>query len=196
MTNSEHGSRSAARHAANSDLAPSAAPSPDPAIGEGTSATTAPASAATGPPDDIQELRQEIEDTRDQLGDTVRQLAAKTDVKARAQDKAAELTRKVRATVSQTQAQAAESAGNARGQVAEKTAAARQQVMPVVACGKDQLQARAAAVGVPVWEATPEPVRQAVTRGASTVRQRRAPLAVVASALVAGYLAVRWWRRH
>ena len=57
-------------------------------------------------------------------------------------------------------------------------------------------QAEAAAVGAPVWEATPEPVRQAVAKGASTIRQRRGPLAVAASALVAGYLAVRWWRRR
>ncbi|HTA04668.1 MAG TPA: DUF3618 domain-containing protein [Streptosporangiaceae bacterium] len=113
----------------------------------------------TGPPDDIQELRQEIERTREQLGDTVQQLAAKTDVQARARDKAVEMTRKVRGKASQAQAEAA-------------------------------------AVGAPVWEATPEPVRQAVAKGASTIRQRRGPLAVAASALVAGYLAVRWWRRR
>jgi hypothetical protein len=136
MTTSDHGSRSAARHAANGDHVPS---SPR--------------------PDDIQELRQEIEQTRDQLGDTVQQLAAKADVQARARDKAAELTKKVKGKASQTQAQAA-------------------------------------AVGAPVWEATPEPVRQAVAKGASTVRQRRAPLAVAASALVAGYLVLRWWRRR
>ena len=49
--------------------------------------------AETGPPaDDPEELRQEIEQTREQLGETVEQLAAKADVKARAKDKAAELT--------------------------------------------------------------------------------------------------------
>ena len=94
------------------------------------------------------------------------------------------MTQKVRGKASQTQAQAAASAGNARSQIADKTAAARQQVMPAVSAGKDQLQGRAAAVATPVWEATPEPVRRAVAKGASTARQRRGPLAVAASALV------------
>ena len=124
------------------------------------------------------------------------ELAAKTDVTGRARVKAVELTRKVKGKASQAQAHAAASAGSARSQVAEKTEAARQQVIPVVSAGKDQLQARAAAVGTPVWEATPQPVRQAVAKGASTIRQRRAPLAVAASALAAGYLAVRWRRRR
>jgi hypothetical protein len=196
MTTSDHGSNSAARHAAETGMAPSAAPPPDAAAGDDTTEMTPHAGRVTGPPEDIQELRQEIEDTREQLGDTVQRLAAKTDVKARARYKAAELTQKVKGKASQTQAQATASAGNARSQVAEKTEAARQHVMPAVNAGKDQLQARAAAVGTPVWEATPEPVRQAVAKGASTIRQRRAPLAVAASALLAGYLAVRWWRRR
>jgi len=132
----------------------------------------------------------------EQLGDTVQQLAARTDVKARARHKAADLTQKVKGKASQTQAQAAASAGNARSQVAEKTEAARQHAMSAVNAGKDQLQARAAAVGTPVRKATPEPVRQAVAKGASTIRQRRAPLALAASALVAACLAVMWWRRR
>lgn len=195
MTTSDHGSRSAARHAAHGDLAPGSPLPPDAAAGDDTSVTTPPTGSVT-PPDAIQALRQEIEETREQLGDTVQQLAAKTDVQARARGKAAELTRKVRGKASETQAQAAASARNARCQVADRTEAARQQVMPVVSAGKDQLQARAAAVGTPVWDATPEPVRRAVAKGASTIRQRRGPLAVAASALVAGYLAVRWWRRR
>jgi Protein of unknown function (DUF3618) len=42
------------------------------------------------PPDDLQELTEEIERTRTQLGETVGALAAKADVKARAQEKAAD----------------------------------------------------------------------------------------------------------
>jgi hypothetical protein len=41
------------------------------------------------------ELRQEIEHTRQQLGETVDQLAAKTDVKARARARAAEISAQV-----------------------------------------------------------------------------------------------------
>jgi hypothetical protein len=46
----------------------------------------APGDAAT---DSVQELTEEIERTRAELGDTVGALAAKADVKARAQEKAA-----------------------------------------------------------------------------------------------------------
>ena len=194
MTTSDHESRPQPRHAVNADLAPDAAPPPDAAADEDTPAATS--GSVTGPPDDIQQLRQEIEHTRDRLGDTVQQLAAKTDVGARARGKAVELTQKVKGKASQTQALAAASAGNARNQVADKTAAALQQVLPVVNASKDQLQARAAAVARPVLEATPEPVRQAVVKGASTARQRRAPLAAAATALAACYLAIRWWRRR
>jgi hypothetical protein len=43
-----------------------------------------------------EELQQEIEQTRQQLGQTVDELAAKTDVKARARAKAAEVSGRVR----------------------------------------------------------------------------------------------------
>ena len=44
----------------------------------------------TDPEKTPEELRSEIEDTREQLGETVEQLAAKADVKARAQEKVEE----------------------------------------------------------------------------------------------------------
>ena len=47
----------------------------------------APGDAAT---DSVQELTEEIERTRAELGDTVEALAAKADVKARAQEKVAD----------------------------------------------------------------------------------------------------------
>ena len=53
--------------------------------------TSPKADPETGPPDDVQELRQQIRDTREQLGETVEQLAAKTDLKARARSKRTEL---------------------------------------------------------------------------------------------------------
>jgi ElaB/YqjD/DUF883 family membrane-anchored ribosome-binding protein len=46
-------------------------------------------------PDDPQQLRAEIERTREDLGDTVAALAEKTDVKARARDKVAEVRQNV-----------------------------------------------------------------------------------------------------
>jgi hypothetical protein len=35
-----------------------------------------------------------------------------------------------------------------------------------------------------------------VAKGAGTVKQRRAPLAVAALMLIAGYVASRWWRKR
>jgi len=62
--------------------------------------------------------------------------------------------------------------------------------------GKDQLRTRAAAVGAPVWQATPEQVRQAVTKGADRARDQWVPLAAAAAALIVGYLAFRQWGRR
>jgi Protein of unknown function (DUF3618) len=137
-------------------------------------------------PEDGQELRQDIERTREQLGDTVDQLAAKTDVKARARAKAAELAGQVKGTTSQARAKVTDRSAGVRSQVAGKAAVTGQKV----AAARDQLQARVA----PVWEAAPDPLQRTLSKGAATVRQRRVPLAAAAASLVAGYLAFRWWR--
>lgn len=60
-----------------------------------------------GPPDDLEQLRAEIEQTREHLGDTVDQLAAKADVKAQAQAKAADLTQRAKDTAGQARQHAA-----------------------------------------------------------------------------------------
>jgi hypothetical protein len=126
-------------------------------------------------------VRQEIERTREQLGETVEQLAAKTDVKGRAG-----------ATAARVRAQAAAQVGNVRGQVAGRSAVARQKVAAAGATATTQLQARAASV----QEATPEPVRRMVAKGAGTVKQRPEALVVAALMLIAGYVALRWWRKR
>jgi ABC-type transporter Mla subunit MlaD len=126
--------------------------------------------AAEERPADEAELRQEIERTREQLGETVEQLAATTDVQARARAKAAELTGQAKSTTAHARTRAAAQFGNVRG----------------------QLKARAATVR----EAPPESLRRAVAKGASTAQQRRVPLAMAAVALIAGYLVLRWWRKR
>jgi chromosome segregation ATPase len=134
---------------------------------------TAPEKAGTPasePPDDVQQVQQEIEQTREHLGDTVEQLAAKADVKARTRDKAAELAGRVESTTSRARQQAAVRAESLRGQIA--------------------------AAGAPAWEATPEGIRRAVTKGASNAKERRVPLAVAAGAVLFACLAVRRWRRR
>jgi hypothetical protein len=143
-------------------------------------------------PVDEAELRQEIERTREQLGETVDQLAAKTDVQGRARAKAAELAGRAKSTAGQARTQAATQVSTVRGQLAGKTAGAGQKATAVGGTVKSQLQAKAA----PVREATPEPVRRAVAKGASTAQQRRVPLAMAAVTLIAGYLVFRWWRKR
>ncbi len=64
--------------------------------------------------DDAQQLAQEIERTREQLGETVEQLAAKADVKNRAQATAAKLPGRVKALASQAQRKVAAQTGTVR----------------------------------------------------------------------------------
>ena len=138
--------------------------------------------AGAAVPADPQELKREIERTREELGDTVEQLVAKADVKSRAQARASEFAGLLKARVGQAQQQASHRADSMRGQLAGTAATAQQRVT--------------AAAG-PVWEATPEPLRQAVSKGASTARQRRVPLAAgAAGLLLACYLVVRRRRSH
>jgi len=141
--------------------------------------TASQADAAPAAPEDPQELEREIERTREQLGETVELLAAKADVKARAQAKATELSERIKDKAGQARQKAAARGDSARGQLAGTTATAQKRVTAAV---------------VPVWEATPEPVRQAVARGASTARQRKVPLAAAAGALIVGYLLIKWRR--
>ena len=135
--------------------------------------------------DDPQQLEAEIERTREQLGETVQELAGRADVKGRARARAAEARRNATAR-----------AGSVRSQVASRTVAARQKVTSAGADRKDQLRTRAAAVGAPVWEATPERVRGAVTKGANSAREGWVPLAVAAGVLAAGSLAAWQWSRR
>lgn len=141
--------------------------------------TASQAGAAPTTPDDPQELEREIERTREQLGQTVELLAAKADVKGRAQAKATELSGRIKYKAGQVRQKAAACGGSVRGQLVGTTATA---------------QKRVTAAATPVWQATPEPVRQAVAKGASTARQRRMQLAAAAGAVIAGYLLIKWRR--
>jgi hypothetical protein len=76
--------------------------------------------------------------------------------------------------------------------VAGTAAVARQKAASVSGAGKSQLQAKVA----PVWDTAPELVRRTVAKGASTVRQRRVPLATALAGLIVCYLAVQRWRKR
>jgi Protein of unknown function (DUF3618) len=164
-----HGAGTPAKQPADAAEASGSELSPQATVNAGTQETAPLTGRVAAPPNDLHKLEAEIERTRQQLGETVRELVARTDVKSLARAKAAELTGRVKDTTSQ----------------ARRTAAAG------AAARKDQLRNRAA----PVWQATPEQVRQAVTNGANGAKGRWIPLTVAAGALIVGCLAFRQWRR-
>jgi len=142
-------------------------------------------------PDEAQQLRTEIELTREHLGATVEELAAKVDVKNRAQAKVAEVRgratgqaknglARARELVTRTgkQASLASTQAGARtgGALAATTAGARQ---------------RAIAAG----QAAPAPVRQVAAKGAVTARKYRGPLATAGGAGLLALIAFIIWYR-
>jgi Protein of unknown function (DUF3618) len=151
---------------------------------------------ASGPADDAQELRQEIEQTREQLGETVEQLVARTDVKARARDQAAALGERVKGQASHARAQAVERARKVRDQLADQAGGTHQPTVLLDTAARRQSPARMPAVAATAWRALPEPVRQAAGKAADRTRGRRAQLVVMAGVLMAGGVALWWWRRR
>ena len=85
------------------------------------------------PRDSVQALTDEIDRTREQLGETVEALAAKADVKARARDKAADLTGHVASAADQLREQAAARASQVCGGLAGKVTGARRTAAVAVA---------------------------------------------------------------
>jgi cobalamin biosynthesis Mg chelatase CobN len=192
MTTSGRAQKPAGRRSADSRTSTSSRRAAGSAPDGETPQTTVPAGTQGAPPDDVQKLQQEIEQTREQLGDTVEQLVAKTDVKARAQSNAAELAGRVKGQAAAARARAAARAGSVRDQVTASAAGVRHRTSQLGSSARQQV----AAAGAPVWAATPEPARQAVAKGASSAREHRVPLAVVAGLLVVGLLIIRWRTRR
>jgi hypothetical protein len=79
------------------------------------------------------EIQQEIERTRERLGETVEELAAKVDVKARAQDKAADIKAKAQATAADVKAKAPAAAAEWSGRVRQSQVVQRRWPLAVVA---------------------------------------------------------------
>src|SRR2546423_1783353 len=112
MTTSGRAGKPAGQHAAEADTSPD--------IGlpfDDGPETASQAGAAPTAPDDPQELEREIERTREQLGQTVELLAAKADVKGRAQAKATELSERIKSKAGQVRQKAAARGGSVRGQL-------------------------------------------------------------------------------
>jgi ElaB/YqjD/DUF883 family membrane-anchored ribosome-binding protein len=89
----------------------------------------------TTTPDDQQELEKEIEQTREQLGQTVEALAAKVDVKARAEEKLGQLTAllKGKATKVNRQLRLQERANQAKQQAGQAGQQIRKRPIPAAA---------------------------------------------------------------
>ena len=162
--------------------------------GEPTDAAlTGPAQSA--PPAGREALTVEIERTREELGNTVEALVAKTDVKARAREKVAQVSGRLpeRAGLKK---QVAAQAETVRGQLAAKAVEAKQQVAASAGPVREQVTSQAARATATVRQAAPEPVQRAAKRAADPAGQRRVPLLVTAgAALVAGWLLQRRGRR-
>ena len=171
------------------------------------------------PPDNPEALVEEINRTREELGNTVEALAAKADVKARAQQRATEVSGQLKSRVRDVTQGLSGKADQLKGEVSGRAAGARQAVTengktalgagePVtksIASRASQAGATAQGVatkagataqgvatkaGATVWAATPEPVQQRARRAAATVNQHRVPFAAAATA---GALLLTGW---
>lgn len=136
--------------------------------------------------DDPKALVEDIDRTRAELGDTVQALVAKADVKARAQQRAAEVSSQAKEKLQTVKQELA-------GRASQLTGHAEQTRQAAAANGKTVLGAGTAALG-----SAPEPVQRGAQQVAKTVSRYRVPFATAAGAVlvaVAGWLAVRRRRR-
>jgi hypothetical protein len=135
---------------------------------------------ATGP----EELREQVERTRRELGDTVQELAGRTDVKARAQEKAAAVKGQMTALREQTAAKASELTGQARAKAAEATHALQDRLPEPVrdkaAAAAGQTRATADRAGQ-VWQ----------DKASGPVRDNRAALITAGAALLVACVLLR-----
>ena len=168
--------------------------------GRDAEARTGPGSA---PPASAEALVEEINRTREELGDTVQALAAKADVKARAQQRAAEVSGQLKGRVDEVKAGLAGRAGQVKGELSGRVGQTRQTVTErgktVLGASQPTAQRarqRAAQAGTSAWQAAPAPVQNGARKVARTVDEHRIPAIAVAGATVlAGWLAIRWLRR-
>jgi ABC-type transporter Mla subunit MlaD len=165
-----------------------------------TAEESAGAVAHSAPPNDEQAVVDDIARTREQLGETVEALAAKADMKARAQEKVAEVSGRLKDKAQDVRDQVTSHADQARSGLADTTADARQKIAgasaPVASGVRDQVSSRAAQAGTAVFSAAPEPVQQTAKKAAGKISENPVPFAVAAgSALLVGVLIYRWMRR-
>jgi hypothetical protein len=150
--------------------------------------------AAGSRPPEQEALAGEIERTREELGETVEALAAKADVKGRAQRRAAKVRDDMRGKARAVTGTMAKQARELRDEAAAKAARAGNAAQGASA----PVASRAATAGRAVRDATPAPVQRSVGQAVLIVRGHRrqaAATAAAAAALILAWLAVRR-RRH
>lgn len=128
------------------------------------------------------ELRAKVEQTRQDLGETVEALAAKTDVKARAQEKAV-------AIKGQTATKAAELGEQARAKATEAAHVLQEKV-------PDQVKDKAVAATEQVKAAAGQATEVWQDKAPEQVRNRRSAFIAGGVTLVLTYVLVRRKRKH
>lgn len=139
--------------------------------------------------DDPAALAEDINRTRAQLGDTVEALVAKVDVKARARQRAADVSAQARAKLQELRQQLAGRAGQLTGTAKRATGSTEQARRAAAANGKAVLSAGAAGG---------QTVQRGARQAAQAAGRYRVPVAVAATAAGAaltGWLVVRRRRR-
>lgn len=124
------------------------------------------------PPTDKSQLEAEIEQTRADLGQTVEALAAKTDVKARAQEKISTTKAEVKARAQEKLAGAQETISAAKAGAEEKLAAAKAGAGEKLAAAKGQTAQTTETVKQRVAVASSSPSANTARQRFSTLQQR------------------------
>ncbi|MFI1962966.1 DUF3618 domain-containing protein [Streptomyces pathocidini] len=156
-----------------------------------------------------EELRAQVAEAREKLGETVEELAAKADVKTRAQEKATAARDRARQRAAGARDRAQHKAADARDRAQHKATDARDRAQHKVAGARDRAtetrhHARDTAshaaqrVQDRVHDKTPEPFWNAASRAAESGRRHPAPLAAAVGGLLAfaAVLAARGGRRN
>ncbi|MER7982768.1 DUF3618 domain-containing protein [Streptomyces sp. NPDC095817] len=130
------------------------------------------------------ELRQQIEHTRHELGDTVQALADKTDVRARAQQKAGQLKEQAVAKAGELKAEVSKAASQAQNKVPAP-------VKEKAAQAAGQAGAAVAHAGRMWEEKAPKSLQQKTARSVQLARENRTLLLVAAAGVAVLWLAAR-----
>ncbi|MFE5144392.1 DUF3618 domain-containing protein [Streptomyces fagopyri] len=130
------------------------------------------------------ELREQIEHTRHELGDTVQALADKTDVKARAQQKAGELKDQAAVKAGELKAQAAKATSQVQNKLPDP-------VKEKAAQAAGQARTAAAQAGRMWEEKAPASLQQRTAQSAQLAREHRTLLLAAAAGLTVLWLVRR-----